>query len=309
MILLNACSTSGNGTFNGAAGPFTADVGISWEPEKKGTKIGTFTAADTNITYDLYDVDGNGSPDFARSQDDEKWYRIKSYVFQSLGQGQTVDIQSQSQDQNNQSGGPGLKPKPKFLVSGGELTLSPSVLGKRAFFKNPTTGTVHVTLPFDPDMLSSSIRLGVGSDAAAGIFDFNGFTEDQILAQAGWVDDGDDEYTIGSYEDLRADGNTDSDDLHASFVIACGVEMPVFDDYDLTYSVVPGNDWDDEFECYGLTITGDVNAITAFVSDMGVTEFEIDHTASGLTLTTELDAATRTATSSVAGVPYDTYSY
>lgn len=305
VLAIQACNTSGHATIGTEVFGVKGEVETGWEPEEKGGKIGTYTDAATGTTYDLYDVNGDGQPDMANEQDTNNWFVINRIDLIPVNNQPTVNIQST--DDLNRAEGKSSTP-PVFEVTGGTLVLSPSTLGESAYLTDPN-GAVHVTLPFDPDMLSSSIDTSSGSDLAATVFNFNGYTEAQILAQYGWVDDGDDEYTIDSYSDLIVDGNTDQDDMHAFFVFASGVDMPNFADYDLTYSIVPGNQWDDEFSCYGIAVSGNVYAISAFASDVGIHELDITDNSSGLTLVTTLDAQTNTATSTILGVPYDSYSY
>ena len=244
-------------------------------------------------------------PDFFNQQGTDKWFVLDSVNLIPVNSQPTVHIQST--DDLNRAEGKSSTP-PVFEITGGTLVLSPSTLGASAYLTDPN-GSVHVTLPFDPDMHSSSIDTSSESELAATVFDFNGYTEAQLLVQYGWVDDGDDEYTIDSYSDLVVDGNTDQDDMHAFFVFASGVDMPNFANYDLTYSIVPGNNWDDEFSCYGIAVSGDIYAISAFASAVGIHELDITDSSSGLTLVTTLDAQTNTATSTILGVQYDSYSY
>lgn len=267
--------------------------------------IGTYKDSATGKEYELYDVDGDGTPDFAKEKGTNKWYKIISITLAPAFPEPSVNIQSRNDPDRaaGKTAGP-----PIFDVEDGTLELSPSTLGASAFFTD-SNGAVHATLPFDPSLIGDSIDLGSMSDLAASVFDFNGYTEAQLLDQAGWVDDGDDNYEIHGYSDLVADGNTDQDEMHVFFVFASGVDMPNFDDYDLDYSIVPGNQWDDEFSCYGIAVSGDIYAISAFASDVGVTELTITQSSTGISLVTTLDAQTNTATSTILGVPYDSYSY
>ncbi len=305
LLAFQACSTSGQGTFGGKVGPVSGDVTVGWKPEDKGNVVGNYVDSTTGKKYDIYDVNGDGMPDMVNEHGTNKWYVINRIDLIPVNNEPTVHIQST--DDPARAEGKSSTP-PVFEITDGTLVLSPSTLGANAYLTDPN-GSVHVTLPFDPDMLSSSIDTSSESDLAATVFDFNGYTEAQILAQYGWVDDGDDEYTIDSYSDLEVDGNTDQDDLHAFFVFASGVDIPNLADYDLTFSIVPGNEWDDEFSCYGIAVSGDIYAISAFASDIGIHELDITDNSSGLTLVTTLDAQTNTATSAILGVPYDSYSY
>lgn len=270
--------------------------------------VGTFKASDTGKEYELYDIDGDGSPDMAKEKGSNpaRWFKINGLILTPIEPETTVIIRSDD-DPDRAAGNKSSNP-PLFNVEGGILELSPATLGAAAFLTDGN-GSVHVGLPFDPDFIGLSIDFGTGSDLAASVFDFNGYTEAQILAQYGWVNDGDDNYTIPSYSDLIADGDTDQDDLHAFFVFASGVSLPNLADYDLAFSIVPGNEWDDQFSCYGIAISGNIYAISAFASDVGINQLTITDDTTGITVVTTLDAPTRTATSTILGVPYDSYSY
>lgn len=306
LLAIQACSTSGNANVRGRVGPVEVESTVTWEPENKGTKIGFFIDGTTGKVYDLYDIDGDGMPDVANERGTKRWYKIDSITLIPIGDEPTVIIRSRN-DPERAAGNKSANP-PIFDVEGGTLELSPSTLGAGAFLTD-ANGAVHVTLPFNPDFIGNSINFNSESDLAGSVFDFNGYTEAQILAQYGWVNDGDDNYTIPSYSDLIADGDTDQDDLHAFFVFASGVSLPNLADYDLAFSIVPGNEWDDQFSCYGIAISGNIYAISAFASDVGINQLTITDDTTGITVVTTLDAQTRTATSTILGIPYDSYSY
>lgn len=305
MLAFQACSTSGTGQVGTQIGPVKADVEVTWQPTQKGVLVGTYKDGTTGKEYELYDIDGDGTPDFAKEKGTNKWYKIISITLAPAFPEPSVNIQSR--DNPDRAAGK-TSSLPIFDVEGGTLELTPSILGSSAYMSDHN-GAVHVSVTFNPDMISQSISFGSESDLAASVFDFNGFTEAEILEQYGWVDSGDDNYEIHAYSNLVADGNTDQDELHAFFVFASGVEMPDFNEFDLKYSIVPGNEWDDEFTCYGIAVSGDIYAISAFASAVGVTELTITQSSTGLSLVTTLDAQTNSASSTILGVPYDSYSY
>lgn len=306
-LAIQACSTSGSASVGGKAFGVEAEVETAWEPAEKGTMIGTFKASDTGKEYELYDIDGDGSPDMAKEtgSNPARWFKINGLVLTPIDPDTTVIFRSH--DNPDRAAGKETDP-PIFDVEGGILELSPSVLGSSAFLGDHNGG-VHVALTFDADLISNSIDFGSESDFADSVFDFNGYTEAQILAQYGWVNDGDDIYTIPSYSGLVADGNTDQDNLHGFFVFPSGVSLPNLANYDLAFSIVPCNDWDDEFSCYGIAISGNIYAISAFASDVGINQLTITDDSTGITVVTTLDAQARTATSTILGVAYDTYLY
>lgn len=305
---LVACSTSGTAVVKGKAFGIEAEATVAREPEQKGSRVGEFKNNVTGDTFELYDLDGDGLPDVAKKKGTNLWFKFTRYELVPLGEPQ-VDIVSRDDLQRAQGKSSSL---PVFDVTDGELVLSPSILGGAAYFTSPHTGAVHVTIPFDPDMISSAINASSGSDLAASVFDFNGQTEAQILESHGWIEDGDSAYDLVGYSELLVGdtGETFEElDLQAFFVMATGVEIPDFSGFDLKVSVVPGNNWDDDFSSYGLAVEGNVYELTAFSAALGIHSMRFQDTDNGLDYDTTIDNTNRTATTRLVGVVIDSYSY
>jgi len=79
-----ACESTGTGTLEGQFGPIRGrvDVTRSRAPDNEGKKIGKWVDGQ-GVEYDLYDLDGDGTPDIAKGPDG-KWYLILGMTFEPL---------------------------------------------------------------------------------------------------------------------------------------------------------------------------------------------------------------------------------
>lgn len=136
-------------------------------------------------------------------------------------------------------------------------------------------------------------------------YDFGAGSDEDVLAQYGL-----NHLQSGGSADFLAftSGFVETEDrLSVHLVMSTQMILPDLHRYELQVCFSPRLDANGDFAVYGLSLTGHAVEITRFAAAIGVTQLEFSY--NGFPCMTRIDSLSRVATLSVAGIPYDTYSF